>query len=222
MPRSRPVRAVPLGVDNPQHRLSGHHARRGAWPTSASARARTAAGRRGSAPPASSTPEKRDKIRRRGDDGESRPMRARSARRRSGMGMQQTLRARRNGVIGILNGVDYREWDPRARSVPDGAFRTRAICAASRANKRQLLQSARPAASIGIQPLIGMVTPAGRTEGHRLAVRRAAGAAAGAGLRIDRAGQRRCALCGVFRRSGAALSRTGSRSVRATTRRSRT
>ena len=30
-----------------------------------------------------------------------------------GMGMQETLRARSNGVIGILNGVDYREWDPR-------------------------------------------------------------------------------------------------------------
>jgi starch synthase len=30
-----------------------------------------------------------------------------------GMGMQQTLRERRNGVVGILNGVDYRDWDPR-------------------------------------------------------------------------------------------------------------
>jgi starch synthase len=30
-----------------------------------------------------------------------------------GMGMQQTLRERSNGVIGILNGVDYRDWDPR-------------------------------------------------------------------------------------------------------------
>ena len=29
------------------------------------------------------------------------------------MGMQATLRARGNGVVGILNGVDYREWDPR-------------------------------------------------------------------------------------------------------------
>ncbi|MDP9014321.1 MAG: glycogen synthase [Pseudomonadota bacterium] len=30
-----------------------------------------------------------------------------------GMGMQQALRTRINGVVGILNGVDYREWDPR-------------------------------------------------------------------------------------------------------------
>lgn len=30
-----------------------------------------------------------------------------------GMGMQDTLRARRNGVVGILNGVDYADWDPR-------------------------------------------------------------------------------------------------------------
>jgi starch synthase len=30
-----------------------------------------------------------------------------------GMGMQEALGQRRNGVIGILNGVDYREWDPQ-------------------------------------------------------------------------------------------------------------
>lgn len=30
-----------------------------------------------------------------------------------GMGMQQTLRARGDALIGILNGVDYDEWDPR-------------------------------------------------------------------------------------------------------------
>ena len=30
-----------------------------------------------------------------------------------GMGMEQTLRARADGVTGILNGVDYRVWDPR-------------------------------------------------------------------------------------------------------------
>ena len=30
-----------------------------------------------------------------------------------GMGMQDTLNARANGVTGILNGVDYAEWDPR-------------------------------------------------------------------------------------------------------------
>ena len=30
-----------------------------------------------------------------------------------GMGLQSALRARADGVVGILNGVDYREWDPR-------------------------------------------------------------------------------------------------------------
>jgi starch synthase len=30
-----------------------------------------------------------------------------------GMGMQATLAGRSNGVVGILNGVDYKEWDPR-------------------------------------------------------------------------------------------------------------
>jgi len=30
-----------------------------------------------------------------------------------GMGLEDTLRARSNALIGILNGVDYEEWDPR-------------------------------------------------------------------------------------------------------------
>ena len=29
------------------------------------------------------------------------------------MGMQAALRARTDRVVGILNGVDYQEWDPR-------------------------------------------------------------------------------------------------------------
>ena len=41
-------------------------------------------------------------------------MRAKSAIPPAGMGLESTLKARSpDGVIGILNGVDYREWDPR-------------------------------------------------------------------------------------------------------------
>ena len=40
-------------------------------------------------------------------------------------------RARADGVTGILNGVDYREWDPRARPAPDRALRAAATSPAS-------------------------------------------------------------------------------------------
>ena len=44
---------------------------------------------------------------------------------RYGMGMEQALAARGNAVHGILNGVDYEEWDPRARQIPADPFRRR-------------------------------------------------------------------------------------------------
>ena len=55
-----------------------------------------------------------------------------------GMGMQDALRKRRDGVIGILNGVDYREWDPRHDPHLDRAFRAGRICAASSPTRRLL------------------------------------------------------------------------------------
>ena len=42
---------------------------------------------------------------------------------RYGMGMEQALAARGSAVRGILNGVDYEEWDPRARHLPADPFR---------------------------------------------------------------------------------------------------
>jgi starch synthase len=80
-----------------------------------------------------------------------------------GMGMQQTLRERSNGVIGILNGVDYREWDPRHDphlSVHFDATDLRGKLT----NKQRLL------ASTGLkldprQPLVGMVTRLAEQKG---------------------------------------------------------
>ncbi len=80
-----------------------------------------------------------------------------------GMGMQQTLAARSQGVIGILNGVDYREWDPRhdpylaVHFAPDDLR-------GKRANKQRLL------AAVGADidpdvPLIGMVTRLAEQKG---------------------------------------------------------
>jgi starch synthase len=85
-----------------------------------------------------------------------------------GMGMQDTLRARPNGVVGILNGVDYREWDPRcdphlavhfAASDLRGKF----------VNKQRLLQSH----GIGMdpaKPLLSMVTRLADQKGIDLLV----------------------------------------------------
>ena len=80
-----------------------------------------------------------------------------------GMGMQHTLRNRRNGVAGILNGVDYREWDPSVD--PHLAVHFAADDLRGKmANKRQLL------ASTGLkielhQPLISMVTRLAEQKG---------------------------------------------------------
>ena len=42
---------------------------------------------------------------------------------RYGMGMEQALASRGSAVRGILNGVDYEEWDPRSDKLPADPFR---------------------------------------------------------------------------------------------------
>lgn len=73
-----------------------------------------------------------------------------------GMGMEATLRARASPVIGILNGVDYREWDPKhdAHLPAQYSFRDlggKAIC------KEKLLAFSRLPIAPTV-PLVGMVT----------------------------------------------------------------
>jgi starch synthase len=80
-----------------------------------------------------------------------------------GMGMQEALRGRRNGVVGILNGVDYREWDPRHDPYLTEHFGL-ADLRGKLANKRRLVRS------IGLdlephQPLVGMVTRLAEQKG---------------------------------------------------------
>lgn len=55
-----------------------------------------------------------------------------------GMGMEQVLRERPDGVTGILNGVDYREWDPRVDPNLTAHFGPGNL-AGKAANKRQVL-----------------------------------------------------------------------------------
>ncbi|MGH8496327.1 MAG: glycogen synthase [Gammaproteobacteria bacterium] len=73
-----------------------------------------------------------------------------------GMGLQDLLRARRSSLVGILNGVDYGEWDPRAD--PHLRFHYSASnLSGKEKNKRVLLQS------LGLPydrrtPVIGLVS----------------------------------------------------------------
>jgi starch synthase len=80
-----------------------------------------------------------------------------------GMGMQATLRARADPVIGILNGVDYREWDPRHDphlSVHFGINDLRGKLV----NKERLLASMQ-LDTVASRPLIGMVTRLAEQKG---------------------------------------------------------
>jgi len=73
-----------------------------------------------------------------------------------GMGMQAALRARALPVIGILNGVDYQEWDPRHDRHIVQHYSSEDLTG-KRVNKGELLRA------LGLEldparPLIGMVT----------------------------------------------------------------
>ncbi|MGA2187385.1 MAG: glycogen/starch synthase [Steroidobacteraceae bacterium] len=80
-----------------------------------------------------------------------------------GMGMQQTLRERGNGVVGILNGVDGREWDPRRDPHLNTHFGP-GDWDGKLANKHELLA----ATGLNLEahtPLLGMVTRLAEQKG---------------------------------------------------------
>jgi len=80
-----------------------------------------------------------------------------------GMGMQETLIKRRTGVIGILNGVDYLEWDPRHDRHLTAHFDAKDL-RGKLANKLRLTASA----GLGMEPhepLVGMVTRLAEQKG---------------------------------------------------------
>ena len=80
-----------------------------------------------------------------------------------GMGMEAALRARTDPVAGILNGVDYRDWDPRHDPHLTAHFGPQDL-RGKRTNKESLLAAAHldPAAT---RPLIGMVTRLAEQKG---------------------------------------------------------
>jgi starch synthase len=85
-----------------------------------------------------------------------------------GMGMEATLRRRANPVVGILNGVDYREWDPRHDPYLKAHFSPEDL-EGKRANKRALLADSRLDRSPD-SPLIGMVTRLASQKGIDLLI----------------------------------------------------
>jgi starch synthase len=80
-----------------------------------------------------------------------------------GMGLQGALRSRTDGVVGILNGVDYREWDPRHDPYITAHFGPENLRGKS-TNKEALSAKL----TLNIQksaPLIGMVTRLAEQKG---------------------------------------------------------
>jgi starch synthase len=73
-----------------------------------------------------------------------------------GMGMEPVLRARADGVTGILNGVDYRVWDPRIDSHLKAHFGPGDM-SGKLANKYQAL-AAHGLAFVEFRPLIAIVS----------------------------------------------------------------
>ncbi len=86
----------------------------------------------------------------------------------AGMGLEGALRARPDQVIGILNGVDYREWDPRHDPHLTVHFSARDL-AGKAVNKRRLLAATHLELDPHI-PVIGMVTRLASQKGIDLLI----------------------------------------------------
>jgi starch synthase len=79
------------------------------------------------------------------------------------MGMQATLQARPDEVIGILNGVDYDDWDPRHDPHLTAHFGPQDL-RGKQTNKAQLLAAVQLDPNVS-RPLIGMVTRLAEQKG---------------------------------------------------------
>ncbi|MDX1403853.1 MAG: glycogen synthase [Woeseiaceae bacterium] len=73
-----------------------------------------------------------------------------------GMGLQDLIRARRESTFGILNGVDYDDWDPQNDALIPHPYSAKNL-AGKRENKKALMQELGLSGRID-KPLIGMVS----------------------------------------------------------------
>jgi starch synthase len=85
-----------------------------------------------------------------------------------GMGLQATLRARAGPVVGILNGVDYRDWDPRHDRYLSAHFGPQDL-GGKRTNKEVLMGAAHLEVAVS-RPLVGMVTRLAEQKGIDLLI----------------------------------------------------
>jgi starch synthase len=85
-----------------------------------------------------------------------------------GMGMQATLRARNDRVVGILNGVDYRDWDPRHDPYLTAHFGPQDL--RGKQTNKELLMAAVHLGMAVSRPLIGMVTRLAEQKGIDLLI----------------------------------------------------
>jgi starch synthase len=85
-----------------------------------------------------------------------------------GMGMQATLRSRKDPVVGILNGVDYDEWDPRHDPYLKAHFEPLDL-QGKQSNKEQLIAAAHLDLGLSL-PLIGIVTRLAEQKGIDLLI----------------------------------------------------
>jgi len=83
-----------------------------------------------------------------------------------GMGMEATLAARRDEIVGILNGVDYRDWDPRHDPHLSVHFGPSDLSGKAR-NKADLLAAQGLELGAGV-PLISMVSRLAEQKGFDL------------------------------------------------------
>ena len=83
-----------------------------------------------------------------------------------GMGMQEVLRERSDGVTGILNGVDYREWDPRVDPYLTTHFDPLDL-AGKRGNKREVLEAHGLALPLEV-PIVSIVSRLTEQKGFDL------------------------------------------------------
>ncbi len=92
-----------------------------------------------------------------------------------GMGLQDTLRARGGArASGILNGVDYDEWNPRHDRYLPHHYDARSLAREGQTRKRELAERLQSAAGRAHGRSLGIVSAPDRAEGLRPAVRRAA------------------------------------------------
>ena len=73
-----------------------------------------------------------------------------------GMGLQDLLQQRRDSLVGILNGVDFKEWNPRADDLIPWSFDARSM-SGKKQNKLDLMDELQLDSSDDM-PLVGMIT----------------------------------------------------------------